>query len=49
VLYPLLMAVMVFRTLWVRVRPDVLLVFKPDDTDRSAPNSRGMYAPTFGI
>lgn len=43
VLYPVLMFVTVFRTLLVRVRPNVLLIFKPyDSSDDSAPNSRGM-------
>ena len=47
-LYPLLMFVAVFRTLWIRIFPDVLLIFKPYDNDRSAPNSRGMQAPIRG-
>lgn len=42
------MFVTVLRTLLVRVRPNVLLVFKPYDNDRanaSAPNSRGKRTP----
>eukprot|EP00903_Cladosiphon_okamuranus_P021834 g20077.t1 len=45
-LYPVLMFVTVFRTLLVRVRPNVLLVFKPFDND-DVPNSRGGFLSRF--
>eukprot|EP00903_Cladosiphon_okamuranus_P006435 g6296.t1 len=46
-LYPLLMVVAVFRTLWVRIFPGVILIFKPHDNDHSAPNSRGGFWSRF--
>ena len=47
-LYPILMFAMVFRTLLVRVRPNVLLVFKPYDND-DVPNSGGVFAPVHAV
>ncbi|CAN0513699.1 unnamed protein product, partial [Ectocarpus sp. 12 AP-2014] len=50
VLYPLLMFATVVRTLFVRVRPDELLIFKTydeDGTNGNAPNSRGGFLSRF--
>ena len=47
VLYPLLMFVTVFRTIVVRVHPDLLLVFKPCEDDSSAPSGRGRQVCKF--
>eukprot|EP00752_Nemacystus_decipiens_P002264 g2145.t1 len=50
-LYPLLIFVTMFRTLYVRIRPNVLVVFKPFDADfapnDSAPNSAGGLLSRF--
>ncbi|CAM9523853.1 unnamed protein product [Ectocarpus sp. 6 AP-2014] len=50
VLYPLLMFATVVRTLFVRVRPDELLIFKTydeDGTNGNAPNCRGGFLSRF--
>ncbi|CAM9953326.1 unnamed protein product, partial [Ectocarpus sp. 4 AP-2014] len=50
VLYPLLMFATVVRTLFVRVRPDELLIFKTydeDGTNGNAPNGRGGFLSRF--
>ncbi|CAM9789606.1 unnamed protein product [Ectocarpus fasciculatus] len=50
VLYPLLMFVTVFRTLLVRVRPNVLLIFKTyaeDGTNGDAPSRAGGFLSRF--
>ena len=35
-LYPVLMVAMTYRTFWVRVRPDALIMFKPNADDDNA-------------
>lgn len=50
VLYPVIMFMTVCRTIWVRVRPNLLLVFKSyadDDVDRNSPNSTPSFISKF--